>query len=81
MARGGEDEQRRKRKKIWREKIFGDTDDQNQQSTNWVNMAMLNNQRQRNAIPIESNSHLRVNGRGQRTNIIKLPNAWKRILS
>ena len=82
LARGAEDEQRRKMKKIWRRKIDGDTDNQNQQLTNWVNnRARLNNQRQRIAIPIESNSHLRVNGRGQRTNIIKLPNAWKIILS
>ena len=38
MARGAEDEQRRKMKKIWRRKIDGDTDNQNQQSTNWVNI-------------------------------------------
>ena len=38
LARGAEDEQRRKMKKIWRRKIDGDTDNQNQQSTNWVNI-------------------------------------------
>ena len=38
LVRGGEDEQGKKGKKIWRRKIDAVTDNQNQQSTNWENI-------------------------------------------